>query len=623
MKSILRFLKSYKLLSFVILALVVSIILYFISYQKIADWILAISTLIAVIPLLIDMVTDLRSGKYGIDILAATAMITSVALGEYWTGIIIALMLTGGEGLEDYAEKRAKSELSELLKRRPTIAHLIKGKNIEDIEVNKIKVTDRLNILPGEVVPVDGVIYEGTTSLDESSITGESLPVYKKVGDQILSGSINVEGSIFIKVTKSAKDSQYEQIIKLVQAASTSQAPFIRLADRYAIPFTVLAFFIAGSVWFLSGDAIRFLEVIVVATPCPLLLAAPIALISGMSRASKHGIIIKNGGSLERLAAVKTIAFDKTGTLTSGKPTVDNIEVFKPFARNDLIKYAASLEQNSNHVLAKAIVEYAGKNNIKTQNSKQIVEKSGLGLSGRFQGKHVIIGRWDYMVEHTVSAPTSFKPNTLKSTSTYIAVDGELAGIFSFIDDIRPNSKSMIDRLKELGIKNFMMVTGDHLEAAKAIAAKLGIENIIASALPADKLRAIEDIEKDNRPVAFVGDGVNDSPVLTISDVGIALGARGSTAASEAADVVIMLDDVSKVASSVDIAKRTFFIAKQSILIGIFISIALMAVFATGKIKPIYGAILQEVVDVFVIFNALRAHGAYQKFKNSKKEAKL
>ncbi len=623
MKSIFNFFKSYKLLSFVIVSFVVSLILWLLSYHLISNWILGISVIIAVIPLLVDMFTDLRSGKYGIDILAATAMIASVALGQYWTGIIIALMLTGGEGLEDYAENRAKSELTALLQRRPTIAHLIKGKNTTDVNVKHIKVGDRISILPGEVVPVDGIIFDGISSFDESSLTGESLPVDKKNGDQILSGSINIEGSIIVKVIRTEENSQYAQIIKLVKAASLSESPFVRLADRYSIPFTAVAFLIAGSVWFVSGHAIRFLEVIVVATPCPLLLAAPIALISGMSRASKHGIIIKNGSAIERLAEVKTVAFDKTGTLTNGKPVVENLEVFNKFTKSDVLKYAASLEQNSNHILASAIVAYSTQQKIKSRSAKQVKEQAGLGLSGRLQGKHILIGRWDLMSDNNINSPKNFKPNTQKSTSTYIAIDGELAGVFSFIDELRPNSKLMISRLKNLGIKNFLMITGDHMTAAKNIASKLGIDNIVASALPSDKMRTIEDIPKNERPLAFVGDGVNDAPVLTLADVGIALGAKGSTAASEAADVVIMLDDINKVASALEIAKRTFYIAKQSILIGIFISIGLMVIFATGRIKPIYGAILQELVDVFVIFNALRAHGAWQKIKNSKNEASL
>ncbi len=569
------------------------------------------------------MVTDLRSGKYGIDILAATAMITSVILGQYWTGIIIALMLTGGEGLEDYADNRAKSELKSLLEHRPTIAHLIKGNNTLDVDVNKINVGDKISILPGEVVPVDGTIHEGVSSFDESSITGEALPVEKKTGDQILSGSINIDGSIIVKVMRTEEDSQYAQIIKLVKAASSSESPFVRLADRYAIPFTALAYFISISVWVISGNAIRFLEVIVVATPCPLLLAAPIALISGMSRASKHGIIIKNGTSLEKLAEVKTIGFDKTGTLTNGKPVVEKLQVFGMFNKNDVIKFAASLEQNSNHILAGAIVKFAGKNKVNVQSAKQVKEQAGLGLSGRLQGKHIIIGRWDLMNEDNIKVPRGFNHNSVGSTSTYIAIDGELAGVFTFVDEIRSNSKSMIERLKSLGIKNFIMITGDNLSAANVVSKKLGIDKVVASALPSDKMNAIEEVTESQRPLAFVGDGVNDAPVLTLSDVGIALGAKGSTAASEAADVVIMLDDVGKVASALEIAKRTFFIAKQSILIGIFVSVGLMLVFATGRIKPIYGAILQEVVDVFVIFNALRAHGSWQRIKNSEHEDSL
>lgn len=623
MKSVFNFVKSYKLLTFVLLSALVSLVLYLISYHKVADWVLAVSVIIAVIPLIVNMFTDIRSGKYGIDILAATAMITSVILGEYWTGMIIALMLTGGEGLEDYAENRAKSELKSLLAHRPTIAHLIKGQNSTDIDVKLVKMGDRINVLPGEVVPVDGIIFDGESSFDESSLTGEPLPVEKKVGDQILSGSVNAEGSVVVTVLRSAEDSQYEQIIKLVKAASSSESPFVRLADRYSIPFTILAFFIAGSVWFVSDHAIRFLEVIVVATPCPLLLAAPIALVSGMSRASKHGIIIKNGSSLERLAEVKTVAFDKTGTLTLGKPSVENMEVFKPFNKAEILKYAASLEQKSNHVLAKAIVDYAIRSKIKLQSVKQVTEKAGLGLMGRFQGKNIIVGRWDIMLENQVKTPVNFKPNNSKTTSTYIAIDNQLAGFISFTDEIRPNSHKMINRLKKLGIKNFLMVTGDHMAAANVIASKLGINTVVASALPADKMLAISEVDEEHRPLAFVGDGVNDAPVLTLADVGIALGARGSTAASEAADVVIMLDDINKVASALEIAKGTFFIAKQSILIGIFISIGLMAVFATGRIQPIYGALLQEVVDIFVIFNALRAHGAWQKIRNSKNENSL
>lgn len=620
-KSVLKLVKSYKLLSFVILSLIVSLVLFFSGLHTVSNWILGITVIIAVIPLLMDMVNTLRDGSFGIDILAATAMITSVLLGQYWTGIVIAIMLTGGEALEDYADNRAKAELKSLLEHKPLMAHVIKPKATVDVPVEEVKVGDKISILPGEVVPVDSEILEGDSSFDEFSITGESLPVDKVKGDLVLSGSINIEGSLVVKVIRTAENSQYEQIIKLVRSASASRSPFVRLADRYSIPFTVVAYLIAGSVWFISGDAIRFLEVIVVATPCPLLLAAPIALISGMSRATKHGIIIKNGASLERLAEVETVAFDKTGTLTSGKATVEKVLTQNGFSENDILRFAASLDQKSNHVLAKIIVSEAQAKNVKFKAAKQVKESPGHGLMGRLQGKEVLVGSYALIEASKISVPDKLNPEQLKTTATYVAVDNKLAGVIVFADDIRPETKSMLERLKKVGVSNFLMVTGDSLGAAKSIANKLGITNLRADCLPADKMKVVEEVTK--RPVAFVGDGVNDAPVLTIADVGIALGAKGSTAASEFADVVIMLDDVSKVASSVEIAKRTFFIAKQSILIGIFLSIGLMVMFATGKFKPIYGALLQEVVDVFVIFNALRAHGAWQKIRRSGEEKKL
>lgn len=611
--------KNYLLLSFVILTIVVGLVLYLLNYHIAANWALGIGALVAVIPLLWDMVTTIRSGGYGIDILAATAIIASVILRQDLAAIIIALMLTGGEALEDYAENRAKIELKTLLDNRPRTAHLIvKNGGTKDIPVNEVKVGDRLTILPGETVPVDCEILEGDSSFDESRITGESLPLYKKAGDNVLSGSINIEGSLIVKAIHKASESQYEQIIKLVRAAASTQAPFIRLADRYSIPFTLLAYIIAGAVWYTSGHAIRFLEVIVVATPCPLLLAAPIALISGMSRSAKHGIIVKNGASLEKLAQAQTVAFDKTGTLTNGKPTIDHIQTFKPYDVKTLLKFAAALEQNSNHVLAKVIVNYANDKKIKVKAAKQIKETAGLGLRGRFEGKDIAVGRWDFIQNH-INVPSGFDKEKINTTSTFVTIDDELAGVISFVDQVRPKSKKLINTLKDFGL-NVFMITGDNKATANLVAKQLGIDHVHAECLPGDKMKVTEEVKE--RPLIFVGDGVNDAPVLTLSDVGIALGAKGSTAASESADVVIMLDDVSRVASAIDIARRTFSIARQSILVGIFISIGLMALFATGHFKPVYGALLQEVVDVIVIFNALRAHSAWQERNKRTKKIK-
>ena len=601
-----KFLSDYRLFSFAIVAILVTLALQILGYHVAAKWVLSIAALIEVIPLLNDMYKSLRSGTYGIDLLAATAIIASVILGQHWAAIVIVLMLTGGEALEDYAERRAKSELNELLKNAPQTAKVIRKNKTIEVKVDDIHINDKIVIDAGDLVPVDAVIIEGSASFNESSLTGESLPQPKDVKSKLLSGSVNLDGSVIAKALATAENSQYQQIVRLVQSAQASQAPFVRLADRYSIPFTFGAFTLALGVWIISGDPIRFLEVIVVATPCPLILAAPIALMSGMGLASRYGIIVKTGSALEKLAEAKTIAFDKTGTLTSGELVVDKIQTFGSLNRKEVLSIAASLEQNSNHILASAIVKSAKEEGAKLIKAKNIKEIAGLGLKATIKGQEIIIGRYNFMEQEGLAKPKGLKVESIKQTAAFVAVDGEIVGLITVNDQVRKESKSTVARLKELGIKNILMVTGDNQSVAKKIASQLGITEIHANTLPADKLRIVEGIKK--RPVAFVGDGVNDAPVLTASDVGIALGAKGAPAASESADMVIMLDDVKRVAVATHIAKQTFSIAKQSIFIGIGLSTALMVVFATGKFTALSGALVQEVVDVVVIFNALRAH---------------
>ena len=609
-KRLLSFAKNYTQLLLVIIVIIISLVLSVVGKKTATNILLGTTAIIASIPLAWGMIQTLRSGGFGVDVLALTAIITSVVLGEYWAGMVIVLMLTGGEALEDYAEGRAKVELTNLLERKPTKAHIQKGGKVVDIKASAVSVGDKVTILPGEVVPVDGQIIEGESSFDEASLTGESLPVEKSVGDTLLSGSINTDGKVMIKATSSAEDSQYQQIVKLVKSAAASQAPFVRLADRYSIPFTIIAYLIAGTAWVMSGDPVRFLEVIVVATPCPLLLGAPIALVSGMSRAARHGIIVKTGSAMERLAEIKTIAFDKTGTLTQGIPEVENVKSLGNHTADDVLSSAAALASNSTHILSQAITNQAASQKIKVNRAKQIQEKAGMGIYGRLQGKTIVMGRLSLLKEHGIEIPKSLSKGA-GQTATFIAVNEELIGYITFADKIRPESKAMISALTRLKIKHTLMVTGDNEATAKKIAKQVGIEKVVAECLPADKIHAVEQV--DYKPVAFVGDGVNDAPVLTAADVGIALGARGSTAASESADIVIMLDDVSRVASSVAIAKRTFSIARQAILIGITISIGLMFIFATGKFKAIQGAAIQEVVDIIVIVYALRAHTSPKK----------
>ena len=607
MQKVWRAIWHYKLFFAALFAVLAALILELSGQPSIAHWVLIVCSALELLPLLRGFYADIRAGTYGIDILAATAIVGSLLLQQYWAAIVIVLMLTGGEALEDYAGHRAESELESLLERAPQKARLVRGRKEIEVSASEVRTGDKILIRPGELVPVDAVVLEGAADFDESSLTGESAPQPKQPHDTLVSGSINLDGVITAKTIATAEDSQYQQIIRLVKSARSSQAPFVRLADRYALPFTIISFIIAGGVWIASGDPMRFLEVIVVATPCPLILAAPIAIISGMSRSAKHGIIVKTGTSLEKLAIGKTFAFDKTGTLTRGELRVERIATFGKYRRSEILGAAASLERNSNHSLAAAIVQKAEAEHAKSVTVKHVREIAGKGITAMNSGKEIIVGRLDLLRERRIIFPKTFTDKPFDQTTAFVAIDGELAGAITFRDEVRAESKGVIRALRELGVRQTMIITGDNQQTAKAVAKQVGIHDVVAGALPGDKIRAVEGIK--NRPVVFVGDGVNDAPVLTASDVGIALGARGAAAASESADIVILLDDLTRVPLGVRIAQRSLAIAKQSVLIGIGLSIGLMVIFATGKFTPIYGAAVQELVDVIVILNALRAHG--------------
>ncbi|HSW66309.1 MAG TPA: heavy metal translocating P-type ATPase [Bacillota bacterium] len=611
MKKTFALIRQYYLFAAAATAAVIALVAEVLGWHTAAHWVLIVISVLELMPLLWEMYQDLRSGKYGVDVLAATAIVSSLLFRQYWAGAVIVLMLTGGRALEDYAEHRAKRELTSLLDKAPQLAHVLRGRKEVDVKASEVRTGDKLIIRPGELVPADVIILEGNTTVDEASLTGESLPQPKTTNDELLSGSLNIDGAITAKALRAAADSQYQQIVKLVRAAELSQAPFVRLADRYAVPFTVVSFAIAIGAWVLTGQSIRFLEVLVVATPCPLILAAPIAIISGMSRSAKSGIIIKTGSALEKMANARTFAFDKTGTLTLGRLRVERVTTYGKYKRTEVLGMAASLERQSNHALAKAIVERAEAEHAKLVSIKNVRELAGKGAVAMGNKHEILVGRLSLLEEYNIEMPKNFTAKQHDQTAAFVAVNGALAGVIAFADELRPESKKTLKELKRLGIKNFLMITGDNKRTAAAIAKSLGITQVTAEALPGDKIRAIEHLKE--RPVAFVGDGVNDAPVLTASDIGIALGARGSAAASESADVVILQDDLLRVSQGVDIAKNTFGIAKQSIFIGIGLSVLLMFIFATGKFPPVAGAAIQEVVDVVVIFNALRAHGVIKK----------
>lgn len=544
----------------------------------------------------LEMIKTLRSGKYGVDILAITAIVATLIVREYWASLMILVMLTGGDSLEDYANKKASKELQSLLDRTPRTAHKLEDGKLKEIAVDSIEIDDIIVVKPGEIVPADGRVVKGESQFDESSLTGEAKPITKMVGDELMSGSVNGNDSIQMQIEKRAADSQYQLIIKLVEESKEKPAHFVRLADRYAVPFTLIAYLIGGVSWWLSKDPLRFAEVLVVASPCPLILAAPIALVAGMSRSSKNGIVVKTGTTIEKLARTKTVAFDKTGTITKGFLEVAEIKPEPSITEDTLLLYAASAEQESSHILARSLLKNVPHDQLLAVSD--LKEITGQGIQAFVAEHQVKIGRASFV--GTTEVQTT-------KTAIYVAIDGQFMGTILFSDSLRPEAKETIQGLKKLGISDLMMVTGDGQAIAESIATEVGLTSIHARCLPQDKLKILEQIPEKNRPVTMVGDGVNDAPALAIADVGIAMGAHGSTAASESADAVILKDDLTKVTTAVMISKRTMQVAKQSVLIGIFICVILMLVASMGVIPALFGAVLQEVVDTVSILSALRA----------------
>ncbi|MBG6057115.1 heavy metal translocating P-type ATPase [Cryobacterium sp. MP_M3] len=555
----------------------------------------------------VGMVRRLRRGTFGVDFLAITAIVATVLVGEYVATMIIVLMLTGGAALEDFAVNRAKRELNALLQRAPQIAHRHSADftEVEDVPATDVRVGDHLLVRPAEIVPVDGTLVTDSAAFDESSLTGESLPVERVTGDAILSGSINGQAAATIRATATAANSQYQQIIALVEEAAASKAPVVRLADRYAVPFTAVSLLIAGLAWLFGGDPARFAEVLVVATPCPLLISAPVAFMGGMSRAARNGIIVKGGGVLETLSRARTVVFDKTGTLTHGAPAIARVIPEAGFGEDELLALAASAEQYSSHVLAASVIAAAHARGLALTSTDTANEVPANGVVARLGSAEVTVGKLSYVRDRAPDAVAT--PLDGGELAIYLAVDGRFAGSIVASDRLRGNARQTMADFRALGITETVMLTGDARPTAEHIAALVGIESVQADCLPVDKVDAVRGLTR--RPVIMVGDGVNDAPVLAVADVGIAMGAKGATAASESADVVILIDDLSRTARAVAIGQDTIRIALQSIWLGIALSLALMILAAVGFIPATIGALLQEFVDLATILNALRAIG--------------
>ena len=549
--------------------------------------------------LLMEIFEDWKSGRYGVDILAVIAIVSTILINNYWAEWMILVMSTGGETLEDYATGQASKELRSLLNNTPRIANKLVNGQITAVKVDELHIGDIVLIKPGQQVPVDGEIVKGTSSFDQSSLTGESVPVTKKPGDNLMSGSVNGDAAVQMKVTKEAKDSEYQSIVALVKSSQAQPAKFVKMADRYAVPFTIISLIIGGVAWAVSGDATRFAEVMVVASPCPLLIAAPVALVSGMSSMSAHHIIVKSGPTLEKLARAKTFAFDKTGTLTENQLVVDQVVPTEDsVSKDELQGLAASVEQQSSHVIASSLVKATNKDLIKPVTN--LKETTAQGVEGDVDGKHVKVGKLKFV------APDHEKID-INSTAVFVSINDQFAGHITLMDEMRSETPDTIARLKRQGAQDIMMLTGDHKAVAEKVGNKAGITDIRADLLPSEKIKAIKEVPKDLRPVVMTGDGVNDAPSLTAADVGIAMGAKGATAASESADAVIMVNDLSKINDAVAISKHTMKVANIDVLTAIGVVIIIELIAFTGVIPAFWGAILQEVVDMITISLGLLA----------------
>lgn len=593
-----------------ICAIFASGILYLMHRYSISIFVIKYVLLVGALPIWIEIIKDIFSGDFGVDLIAGVALGATFIFGEYLAGVVVLIMLSGGQTLEEYAFNRARRDLSALISRAPHIAHIKVQDQISDKQIEDVLIGDIATIKSGEVVPVDGLVVYGKTTIDESVLTGESIPIEKVSGSLVYSGTINMNGVIDVRVTKSAKESKYSHIIELVKEAEKNRAPLVRLADRYSVYFTLITFFITLATWIFSHSVIYVLAVLVVATPCPLILATPIAFISGINRAASRGLIVKNGGSLEKLAEAKTFIFDKTGTLTLGVMDIKEIVGFD-FDKNDVLHIASSLDQFSTHTLALSIVKYAQKQNMKLSMPENFIEQFGNGVSGVLDGIKYYFGKFDFIKDKIGEFPLNIQKSYLEAQDeghpiVFLSNEQKLLGYIIFFDEIRGDSKQLFNNLRNDGISRIIMLTGDKKIPAQKIADQIGITEIYADSLPDDKMQIVKNISKSDRPVVMIGDGINDAPALALADVGIGLATHGKTATSDSADVVLLTPFVSRIHDLFHIAKRTLRVAKEGIFIGIGLSIICMICAGFGLIHPVVGALIQEGIDVLVILNALR-----------------
>ena len=597
-------------------ALLAGAILWLLGEPGWADAAWGLGAAVVLVPLTVDTARSLFHGDVGVDAIALIAIAGALVLGEQLAAAIVALMMSGGAALEAWAAGRARRELRLLVDRAPRVAHRHLDGRVEQVPVEELRVGDLVAIRAGELVPADGVVEGADAIVDESSLTGEPLPVTMSAGSPVRSGTTNAGNAFEARVTRPAEDSAYAAIVRLVRAAQGDRARFTRLADRYAVFFLPFTLVVAGTAWAVAGDPTRGLAVMVVATPCPLILAAPIAFVGGQSRAAKAGVIVKGSGVLERLGDARAVLLDKTGTVTSGTPEIERVVPFGTLDEDETLRLAASLDQLSVHVVAESLVRGATARGLRLVAPTAVEEDPGRGIAGVVEGRRVAVGSDGWLESHGYAldgdrGQALSRAGDVGRGIVLVGVDGALAGAIVVTDPLRAGAESLAAELGELGVDRVALVSGDRAVVAREVAASTGIEEVYADQSPADKLAVVERVRAETAgPVVMVGDGVNDAPALALADVGIAMAGRGATVSSEAADVVITVDRADRIPLSIRIGRRSLRIAKQSVVVGLGLSVGAMFVAAFGYLPPVWGALFQEVIDVAVIFNALRAlHG--------------
>ena len=578
---------------------------YFVGKGDIASLVWSVAVIPALAALVVEIVRSIGRGEVGLDVVAALSMTAALAFGETLAAAVVAVMYSGGTFLESFAEGRARREMHDLLSRVPRTATRNRSGGLEEVPLDEIAPGDRLLVRQGDVVPVDGTVASDAAFVDTSALTGESLPVRLARGAEAMSGSTNAGDAFDLTATRRAKESTYAGIVRLVEEAQRSKAPMSRLADRWSMGFLAVTIAIAVTAWSFTADPIRAVAVLVVATPCPLILAVPVALVAGLSRAAHFGVLIKGAGPLETMARIRTLILDKTGTLTDGRPQIVSIHRHEGMGEDDILRFAAAVDQASKHPVAQAIVAAAKARGFTLPVPSEVAEIPGEGVVGSVEGRKVIVGG-DGFVARRVGRLTGARPaGAAGSVLVAVAVDGHLTGHLVMSDPLREGTGAMLAGLRREGIGRILLATGDRADVAERVTEGLGLDGLRADLTPDQKVLLVLS-ERKRGPVRMVGDGVNDAPALAAADVGVAMGARGAAASAEAADIVLVVDRIDRLCPGIGIARASRRIAVESVVAGIGLSVLGMIAAAFGYLSPVQGALLQEVIDVAVILNALR-----------------